>query len=114
MNDGETLIYLITRLIDRTNRMATARQAAIHLARSHWDVELAITNYVNPTAYISSEETSDSDDDEVYDPEPAREDIVDDDPDDTEVCHPEKLDIILADPVLSWLDPDRSADQRTY
>lgn len=61
LEDQETFLYLVTRFIDRTNEFTTARQAIIYLARSDWDLEIALTNYEMAEEGMSLAEISGSD-----------------------------------------------------
>lgn len=85
MDDRETLVHLITRFVDHLDG-TTTRQAIIYLARSHWDLDVAITNFLNGPDGMSAEETSDSDTEWGHGAE-SEEESLDPDPSDTGVCY---------------------------
>lgn len=61
MSDDETLIYLITRFVDRltTNIEAiTIRTAIMYLARSGWNLDHAVSNFLGETEGMSDSEES--------------------------------------------------------
>jgi hypothetical protein len=61
MSDDETLIYLITRFVDRltTNIEAiTIRTAIMYLARSGWNLDHAVSNFLGEVQGMSESEES--------------------------------------------------------
>lgn len=61
MDDQKTLLGLIALFVEHLDGSTTVREGAIYLARSAWDLELAIANYRDETIKWSREEESEAD-----------------------------------------------------
>lgn len=61
MDDKKTLLGLIALFVDHLDGSTAVREGAIYLARSEWDLELAIANYRDETIKWSGEEESEAD-----------------------------------------------------